>query len=204
MAEEQSHSVSTMPDTDAASITTAQRVLRGRSGVVTVGIVSFVESGLPFPILTDPFFIAAIMLHRENVVRLWLVTTITSVLGGLFAYWTATLFLTALLAWLPTDTVVEFQQIVESTDQSSAFMLTLIGAVTPVPYTLAAYAVAALQGGIVPFITASLLGRAGRYLVVGYSVYRFGPLAMQYIRKYIGLISFVLVAAVLAYVWLHM
>ena len=86
---------------------------------------------------------------------------------------------------------------------ASTFMLTAIGAVTPVPYTIVAWVVAVLQGSLLVFTLASVLGRGFRYGVVGYATYRFGPAAVSYIKKYLGVASLiVLVAAAAAYFFL--
>lgn len=188
----------------ADSVVKAKRLMRSRSGVVLVGIISFVESALPLPILTDPFLIAAILAERANVVRLVVVTTVTSVLGGIFAYLTAAIALDLLIQWFPDVAISDFNQILASSNQSSAFMLAWIGAVTPVPYTAAAWVVAVMNGGIWTFITASILGRGLRYVIVGYSVYRFGPLATKYIKRYIGYITLVAIIGAVAYLILKM
>jgi len=186
------------------SVVKAKRLMSSRSGVVLVGAISFIESALPLPILTDPFLIAAILAERANVVRLVLVTTITSVLGGIFAYYTAAIALDLLVQWFPDGALSDFNQLLSSSNQSSAFMLAWIGAITPVPYTAAAWAVAVMNGSIWAFIVASILGRGLRYIIVGYSVYRFGSLATKYIKRYIGYISLVAIIGAVGYFILKM
>ncbi|MEY3783718.1 MAG: hypothetical protein RLZZ230_40 [Candidatus Parcubacteria bacterium] len=187
----------------ADSVTKAKRIMRSRSGVVMVGIISFIESALPLPILTDPFLIAAILVERTNAVRLVVVTIITSVLGGVFAYFTAAMALNLLMQWLPAGALNDFNQLMAN-NQSSAFTLAFVGAFTPVPYTAAAWAVAVMKGSIWAFIAASIIGRGARYIIVGYSVYRFGPLATTYVKRYIGILSLLLIVIALAYFIIRM
>jgi uncharacterized membrane protein YdjX (TVP38/TMEM64 family) len=99
--------------------------------------------------------------------------------------------------------VTEFDSLVNDT-QTNTFIITILGAITPIPYTLVAWVIAALKGNVVMFIIASIIGRTLRYAVVGYSVYRFGPTASRYARRYIGLISIVIFVMVGLYVWYQM
>ncbi len=179
----------------------AQKMLQSRGGVWFIAVVSFVESALPIPILTDPFLVAGILLNRKKVVEITVVTILFSVLGGIFAYFSALLFLETILAFMPASLVSQFNEMVSNT-QANTFVLTILGAITPVPYTLVAWAVAVLQGSLFVFIVASVLGRSVRYCIVSYCVYKFGPTAMRYARRYIGLTSLIVVLLGVAY-FLH-
>lgn len=170
----------------------AQRMLQSKSGVWFIAIISFVESALPVPILTDPFLVAGILLNRAKAVQITLLTIVSSVLGGVVAYFSAVLFLETMLSVLPSSMEAQFQEMVSGTNVNT-FVLTILGAVTPIPYTMAAWAVAVLQGSLVVFIIGSIIGRSARYIIIGYCAYRFGPTAMVYARKYTGLVSIILI-----------
>ena len=143
------------------------------------------------PVITDPFIIAAaILLNRAKYLYIVLIATVTSILGGVVAFYMALLFMDIILGWLSPEAALAVATL--AAQQDNTFMLTLIGAFTPVPYTLTAWAVGALNGNIFVFIFASLLGRGGRYLILGLLTYRFGPIAMQIARRYIGITSIVL------------
>ena len=89
----------------------------------------------------------------------------------------------------------QFQSMVVS-NQANTFVLTIMGAVTPIPYTIVAWVVAVLNGSLLVFIAASIVGRGLRYIIVGYSVYRFGPLAISYAKRYLGLVSIIVLILV--------
>lgn len=184
------------------TVSKAKRLLGSRSGTTMIAAISFIESAFPVPIISDPFLVAAILVNRANVARLIMVTTIASVAGGVFAYFTAALFFDFLLQWMTPDIVEQFQSMVVS-NKSSTLVLTLVGAVTPVPYTLVAWVVGVLKGGLVTFIAASILGRGLRYLIVGYSAYYFGPLAISYAKRYIGIISVFIIILAALFFWLN-
>lgn len=187
----------------ASSVKKAESLVRSRSGLTILAAISFIEAATPLPILTDPFLIAAILVDRVKTARLVFVTTIASVAGGVFAYFIAQFFLEALLQFLTPAMIEEFNTLVE-TNESGTFLITLAGAVTPIPYTIVAWVIAVMQGSILIFIIASLLGRGVRYLIVGYLTYHFGSIAVSYIKRYVGLVSVVVLIALALYVWLKM
>ena len=188
---------------NVSSVSTAQKVLQSRSGLIFIALVSFMESALPLPILTDPFLVAAILANRSNTLKLVIMTTTASVLGGVCAYLVASFFFETLLQWLTPGMLSEFNSMV-STTGSNAFIMTLVGAITPVPYTIVAWVIAVIEGGITVFITASVLGRGLRYSLVGFATYRFGPLAISYARRYVIIASVILIVLIALYVWLKM
>lgn len=181
----------------------AKQVLEARSGVKALSIISFLESALPLPIFTDPFLIAAILIDKKNTHRLILATTIFSVLGGVAAYLMAHFFFEALSSLASPAAMAEFNNLVSSSD-SNAFVVTLIGAVTPVPYTITAWVVAVMQGSLLAFVTASIIGRSFRYVIVGYCVYHFGPLAVTYAKRYVGLASVLILILAGLFFWYKM
>lgn len=182
------------------SVSRAEKIMQSRYGTWLLGLVSFIESALPVPIITDPFLIAAILLDRKRSWYFVLYTIVSSVIGGIAAYFMAALFFDWLMQFMSAGVTEQFNALVASND-TNTFLLTLLGAVTPIPYTLVAYAVAVLEGSLLLFIAASVIGRSFRYIVVGYSVYKFGPYAVQYAKRYLGITSILLVllAAVLFY-----
>lgn len=185
------------------TISGAKKIFKAKSGVITLSAISFIESALPLPLLTDPFLAAAILIDRINVNRLILATTVSSVLGGVFAYLSAAYFFDVLVHYLSPETIKIFQSIIDS-NQSSIFVLSLLGAVTPIPYTIVAWVVGVIDGSLMIFILASLLGRGFRYAIVGYTTYKFGLLATTYAKKYIGLASVILILLGIIYFWVKM
>ncbi|MCA9361831.1 hypothetical protein KC906_00505 [Candidatus Kaiserbacteria bacterium] len=188
---------------ETSTVAKAREILSSRSGTVMIGLISFIESALPIPILTDPFLVAAILADRTRAARLVLITLITSVLGGVAAYFMALFFLEFLLSFLSQTMVEEFHELANGTGSGTA-LLTLVGAVTPVPYTLVAWAIAVIKGNFWVFVAASVVGRGFRYAVVGWSTYHFGATALRIARRYIGVTSIILVVLFAAFIWYKM
>ncbi len=185
------------------SVSRAQEIMQSRSGIWIVAAISFVESALPIPILTDPFLMAAILLNRTKTKTIIFVTTTASVLGGMVAYLSAALFLEAILNMLTSESVASFEAVTQNY-QDSSFLLAILGAITPLPYTTAAWGVAVLGGGLLSFTIASIIGRGFRYIVVGYAVYWFGPTVVRYAKRSMFITSVILVVAVAAYIFYKM
>lgn len=188
----------------ATPVSKAQEIMKSRSGLWLIVIISFIESSLPLPILTDPFMVAAIILDRAKTVKIVLATIISSVFGGVVAYFSALFFFEKIMLWLTPNLVEQFNVLVSVNDGANVFVLTIIGAVTPVPYTLVAWAVAVLQGSLLVFVLASTIGRTIRYAIVGFCVYYFGPMAIKYAKKYLALTSVVIFILAAIYVWIKL
>jgi len=185
------------------SVSTAKRILQSRFGITIIAAVSFIEAALPVPVLTDPFLVAAILINRSKTTRIILVTIISSVIGGIFAYAMAALFLDTILQFVSSGVIDQLDQIITN-NQSNTLLLTLVGAITPVPYTIVAWVAAIIEGSLMVFIIGSILGRGLRYSIVGYSTYKFGPMAISYAKKYLGFVSLIILIIVILYAWSHM
>ena len=203
MSSEENHRVQVVEMLGTTSVQKAKQLMRSRSGLTIMAAISFAESALPLPLLTDPFLVAAILLYRAQAVKFVIVTTLASTVGGVVAYYMATYFFEMLLSVMNTSAVHEFNTLLQN-GESSVWLLTLIGAITPIPYTAVAWVLAVLEGSIIIFIIGSILGRGFRYAVVGYCAYRFGPLAVSYAKRYVGLTSIVLIGLAVVYFWLKL
>lgn len=182
------------------SLKKAQALTRSKYGTAILGTISFLESLLPIPIVTDPFLVAAIMAERKHAFRLFLITTVTSVIGGFCAYLMALLFRDWLFAMLSPELIHTLEGFVAG-NMEDTFLLTIIGAVTPVPYTIIGWAVAITHGNPLVFILGSIVGRSFRYGVVGWFTYKFGPAALTYAKKSILITSAIIFVFAALYIW---
>lgn len=181
----------------------AADLIKSRYGLWFLGLLSFVESTLLIPLITDPFMIAYILVHRTKAIAAVVVTTLASVFGGFVAYITASFFIDLIMGFMSPETVQAFNgMIVNFKDQT--FLLAFLGALTPIPFTLAALASGAIKGNLLLFLLGTLLGRSIRYSVGGYLAYRFGDRAVDLAKKNIGIISIFTFLAVILYLWLKM
>ena len=174
-------------------------LLRSHFGLWAVAGISFVESSLLVPLVTDPFLVAYILANKAAAVRAVIVTTLSSLVGGLFAYAIAFSFYEFIAAkYLGGSIGVQFNEIVAQFSQG-VFWVTIAGAITPIPYTLVALGAGFMKANPLVFIVATLVGRGGRYVLVGYLTYAFGDRALAIARRHMLLASAVLFVAVVIY-----
>ncbi len=181
--------------------TKAGGILRSKYGLWALAVISFFESALPVPILTDPFLVAYILADKHSALKGVIVTTVSSVLGGVFAYVMALSFYAFIAEqYLVGHVGEQFYTIVDGFKEGT-FALTILGAVTPVPYTLVALAAGFVHGSFMAFIVASMLGRGFRYALVGWLTNKFGQQALIVGRKNLLLVTALCFAAAFVYVY---
>jgi len=180
----------------------ASGLIDSRFGLWFLGLLSFVESALVIPIVTDPFMVAYIMVHRTRAMVAVLVTTLSSVFGGFVAYVTAA-FMIDLMQKLSPGTIAAFNQMIENY-RDDTFILGLLGALTPIPFTITALVAGTIKGNLIFFLLGAFVGRLLRYGVVGYLTYRFGERVLGLARKNIVFSSIVTIILIAIYTWYKM
>jgi len=180
----------------------ASGLIDSRFGLWFLGLLSFVESALVIPIVTDPFMVAYIMVHRTRTMVAVLVTTLSSVFGGFVAYVTAA-FMIDLMQKLSPETIAAFNQMIENY-RDDTFILGLLGALTPIPFTITALVAGTIKGNLIFFLLGAFVGRLLRYGIVGYLTHRFGERVLGLARKNILLSSIVMIILIVIYIWYKM
>ena len=180
-------------------LTRSEKWLRSPYGLLGLGMISFLESALPVPLVTDPFLIVYILANRGRVVAAVAVATVMSALGGLAAYILAFWFGAFLLSFLGPVSLQEFYSMADQVGNDT-FLLTVLGSLTPIPYTVVALAVGFVKGNVVAFILGSLLARGLRNAFVGYITYRFGPRVLEEFKRHTILITSLTIVFVGAYI----
>jgi membrane protein YqaA with SNARE-associated domain len=199
MIREEIHQLEEQYEKEVAGIVQKSgQLLRSKYGLWILAAITFVDSALAFPGPIDPFLAAYIMANRTKAWLAFVVTTVTSVLGGVMLYLFAAFFTEQLLLMLSPERAAAFNQVVLSFDQG-AFMLALLGAFTPIPYGLVAIAAGALKGSLLMFILGSLIGRGLRFGLVAYLTYFLGERAIDLARRHIAMASMVIVGLVAVY-----
>lgn len=180
-----------------------QRLLQSRVGLWVIAAISFFESALPVPIITDPFMVAGILANRSRTALIVGITVVFSLLGGLAAFAVAAYFFDIISRYMTVAMQTEFQSLV-SFGASDTLITTVTGAITPVPYTITAWVIAVAGGSVWLFIAGSIVGRTIRYAIVGYCAYLFGPTALQYARRSLALTSLAVLLLVGLYILLKL
>ena len=153
-----------------------------------LGLISFIESSF-FPIPPDAMIIPMVIAKRKEYVKIFLIASIFSVLGGIFGYLIGYLFFDLAMY------VIEFygyQDKVEnlklSMSQGSGFLAWLsilfLAGFTPLPYKAFTISSGLIGFNLPVFIIVSLISRSLRFFIVAYLSYKFGELFTEYMEKH--------------------
>ena len=153
-----------------------------------LGLVSFIESSF-FPIPPDAMIIPMVIAKKKEYLKIFLVASIFSVLGGIFGYLIGYLFFDLAMY------VIEFygyQDKVEnlkfSMSQGSGFLTWLsilfLAGFTPLPYKAFTISSGLIAFNLPVFIIVSLISRSLRFFIVAFLSYKFGELFTEYMEKH--------------------
>ena len=153
-----------------------------------LGLVSFIESSF-FPIPPDAMIIPMVIAKKKEYLKIFLIASIFSVLGGIFGYLIGYLFFDLAMY------VIEFygyQDKVEnlklSMSKGSGFLAWLsilfLAGFTPLPYKAFTISSGLISFNLPIFIIVSLISRSLRFFVVAYLSYKFGELFTEYMEKH--------------------
>ena len=163
-----------------------------------LAVVAFTES-IIFPIPVDVFTILLAGAHPKKWFHFGLVATVFSVLGALAAY-----FLGAQLFDVFGMKMIEFYgyqdaytKVLELFEED-AFLVIFTSAFTPIPYKVFTLTAGALNISLIPFITASILGRGIRFFAETWIMYRFQSKEASSMQRYFnwGTMVFAVVVSV--------
>ena len=153
-----------------------------------LGLVSFIESSF-FPIPPDAMIIPMVIAKKKEYLKIFLIASIFSVLGGIFGYLTGYLFFDLAMY------VIEFygyQDKVEnlklSMSEGSGFLAWLsilfLAGFTPLPYKAFTISSGLIAFNLPIFIIVSLISRSLRFFIVAYLSYKFGELLTEFMEKH--------------------
>ena len=155
--------------------------------------LAFAESSF-FPIPPDVLQIALSVSKPKSSFFFALISSIGSVLGGIFGYFIG-FFLFDSVGRLIIDTLGYQAQFdaVGNLYKSYAFLAILTAAFTPIPYKVFTIAAGFWQVGLAPLIIASIIGRSARFFLVATLFYFFGPKIKAFIDKYFNWLTIIFI-----------
>ena len=153
-----------------------------------LGIVSFIESSF-FPIPPDIMIIPMVIAKKKEYLKIFLIASIYSVLGGIFGYLIGYLFFDLAMY------VIEFYGYQDSIEnlklrmsQGSGFLTWLsilfLAGFTPLPYKAFTISSGLISFNLSIFIIVSIISRSLRFFIIAYLSYKFGELFTKYMEKH--------------------
>jgi len=153
-----------------------------------LGLVSFIESSF-FPIPPDVMIIPMVIAKRKEYLKIFLIASIFSVLGGIFGYLIGYLFFDLsmyLIEFYGYQDKVENLKLTMS--QGSGFLVWLsilfLAGFTPLPYKAFTISSGLIAFNLPIFVIVSLISRSLRFFIVSYLSYKFGELFTEYMEKH--------------------
>lgn len=145
----------------------AMQWARHRHAPAYLGTMSFAESSF-FPVPPDVMLAPMCLARPERAWSFALLTTLTSVAGGLAGYAIGHFAFDAIAPWLQTTPYWAGYQNAVAWFEQYGFWAIFIAGFSPIPYKAFTIAAGALSMALLPFALASCVGRGARfYLVAG-------------------------------------
>ncbi len=161
-----------------------------------LALFCFVEASF-FPIPPHPLLGLMCLAEPKKAIRFALIATLASVAGGLFGYFIGyALYDTVGVPLLTAIGLIDSLPAAQCTFDEYGVAAVIIAAATPVPFKLLTITAGFLGMALVPFLLASLAGRALIFMTVGILFRMFGAPIKRIIDEYLGTVTSVFVVLV--------
>ena len=138
-------------------------------------------------------------------IRLALIATFFSVLGGIFGY-----FIGVFLWDTIGQTIIEFYHLenqfnlLEKNYNEEGALIVFIAGFSPIPYKLITISSGVMHLDLITFILASLTSRGARFFILTGIIRIFGDTAKKFIDKYFSFVTFILgIIIIIIFSWLY-
>ncbi len=153
-----------------------------------LAIVSFVESSI-FPIPPDVMIAPMVVSRKKDFLKIFIIATVFSVLGGIFGYLIGLFFFDAgmqiMIFYGYEGKLIGLKENLINSDGFYAWLgILFLAGFTPLPYKVFTIASGLIGFNIVIFIIVSLISRGLRFFIVSYLSYKFGDLFTQFMNDH--------------------
>ena len=174
-----------------------------KSSKYYLAIVSFIESSF-FPIPPDVMVIPMVISKKADFKKIFLITTIFSVLGGMLGYVIGAFFFEfgaqIMNFYGYEDRLYNIKESLVRNDGFYAWLgILFLAGFTPLPYKVFTIASGLIGFNFLIFVLISLISRGLRFFLVSYLSYKFGYLFSEFMDKHgskwftiIGILIFII------------
>ena len=153
-----------------------------------LGVVSFIESSF-FPIPPDIMIIPMVIAKRKEFIKIFLIASIFSVLGGILGYLIGYLFFDLAMYVMELYNYEDKIKDLKLSMSTGSGLITWLGILflagfTPLPYKAFTIASGLIAFNLPVFIIVSLISRSLRFFIVAFLSYKFGELFSKYMNKH--------------------
>ena len=159
-----------------------------KSSKYYLALVSFIESSF-FPIPPDVMIIPMVISKKKDFIKIFLIATIFSVLGGILGYFIGAFFFDIGMQIMSfygyEEKLNELKNNLINSEGFYAWLgILFLAGFTPLPYKVFTIASGLISFNILIFIFISLISRGLRFFIVSYFSYKFGDLFTEFMDKH--------------------
>ena len=159
-----------------------------KSSKYYLALVSFIESSF-FPIPPDIMVIPMVISKKKDFIKVFLIATFFSVLGGVFGYFLGAFFFDIGIQIMSfygyENKLTELKDNLINSEGFYAWLgILFLAGFTPLPYKVFTIASGLISFNILIFILISLISRGLRFFIVSYLSFKFGDLFTNFMDKH--------------------
>ena len=159
-----------------------------KSSKYYLAVISFIESSF-FPIPPDVMVIPMVISKKNDFIKIFIIATTFSVLGGIFGYLIGAFFFDIGMQIMNfydyQDKIINLKNNLLNNDGFYAWLgILFLAGFTPLPYKVFTICSGLIGFNILIFILISLISRGLRFFIVSYLSYKFGDLFTLFMDKH--------------------
>ncbi len=159
-----------------------------KSSKYYLAIISFVESSF-FPIPPDIMVIPMVISKKNDFLKIFLITTIFSVMGGALGYLIGAFFFefgASIMSFYGyEDKLFNIKENLMNSDNFYAWLgILFLAGFTPLPFKVFTIASGLIGFNFLIFILISLISRGLRFFIVAYLSYKFGDFFNKFMNEH--------------------
>ena len=159
-----------------------------KSSKYYLALVSFIESSF-FPIPPDVMVIPMVISKKTDFIKIFLIATIFSVLGGILGYFIGAFFFDIGMQIVSfygyENKLINIKSNLMNSEGFYAwFGILFLAGFTPLPYKVFTIASGLIGFNILIFILISFISRGLRFFIVSFLSYKFGSLFTEFMEKH--------------------
>ena len=159
-----------------------------KSSKYYLALISFIESSF-FPIPPDVMVIPMVISKKSDFIKIFLIASIFSVLGGILGYFIGAFFFDIGMQIMSfygyEDKLTSLKSNLLNSEGFYAWLgILFLAGFTPLPYKVFTIASGLISFNILIFIFISLISRGLRFFIVSYLCYKFGDLFTDFMNKH--------------------